>query len=63
MKGIEEKQIETPYELPEGWKWDFAKNLADIYTGNSINEKLKQEKYLNQTEGLNFDQRDPLLQP
>ena len=54
MKGIEEKQIEAPYELPEGWKWDFAKNLADIYTGNSINEKLKQEKYLNQTEGLNF---------
>ncbi|MEE0132639.1 MAG: hypothetical protein U0I22_02415 [Treponema sp.] len=21
MKGIEEKQIEAPYELPEGWKW------------------------------------------
>ena len=53
-KEIEQTEIEAPYELPEGWKWDFAKNLADIYTGNSINEKLKQEKYLNQTEGLNF---------
>ena len=51
---MEQTEIEAPYELPEGWKWDFAKNLADIYTGNSINEKLKQEKYLNQTEGLNF---------
>lgn len=51
---LEQTEIEAPYELPEGWKWDFAKNLADIYTGNSINEKLKQEKYLNQTEGLNF---------
>ena len=51
---LEQTEIEAPYELPEDWKWDFAKNLADIYTGNSINEKLKQEKYLNQTEGLNF---------
>ena len=51
---LEQTEIEAPYELPEGWKWDFAKNIADIYTGNSINEKLKQEKYLNQTEGLNF---------
>ena len=46
--------VVEPYELPEGWKWDLAKNLAEIYTGNSINEKVKQEKYLGQTEGLNF---------
>jgi type I restriction enzyme S subunit len=53
-KEIEQTEIEAPYELPEGWKWDLAKNLAEIYTGNSINEKVKQEKYLGQTEGLNF---------
>ena len=51
---LEQTEIEAPYELPEGWKWDLAKNLAEIYTGNSINEKVKQEKYLGQTEGLNF---------
>ena len=53
-KEIEQTEIEAPYELPEGWKWDLAKNLAEIYTGNSINEKVKQEKYLGQMEGLNF---------
>lgn len=51
---IEQIKIEAPYELPDGWKWDFAKNLADIYTGNSINETVKQEKYFGQTQGLNF---------
>jgi hypothetical protein len=51
---VKNEEIEAPYELPEGWKWDLAKNLAEIYTGNSINEKVKQEKYLGQTEGLNF---------
>ena len=43
-KEIEQTEIEAPYALPEGWKWDLAKNLAEIYTGNSINEKVKQEK-------------------
>jgi type I restriction enzyme S subunit len=55
MKGSQRMvSVVEPYELPEGWKWDLAKNLAEIYTGNSINEKVKQEKYLGQTEGLNF---------
>ena len=51
---IEQTEIVEPYKLPDGWKWDFAKNLADIYTGNSINETVKQEKYFGQTQGLNF---------
>lgn len=33
MKGIEEKQIEAPYELPEGWKWcrlgEVCKTFSD----------------------------------
>ena len=47
-------QTEAPYALPDGWTWEMASNIADIYTGNSINEKVKSEKYEGQTEGLNF---------
>ena len=50
----EQTQIEAPYALPDGWKWSKAENIADIYTGNSINEKVKQEKYMGQATGLNF---------
>ena len=46
--------IEAPYELPEGWKWEKISNLSDIYTGNSINETVKKEKYTGIKEGLNF---------
>ena len=46
--------IEAPYALPEGWKWERASNFADIFTGNSINENVKKEKYTGITEGLNF---------
>ena len=33
MKGIEEKQIEAPYELPEGWKWCRLGDVADCLDG------------------------------
>ena len=51
---IEQTEIDAPYELPEGWKWERISNLSDIYTGNSINETVKKEKYTGITEGLNF---------
>ena len=51
---IEQTEIEAPYELPDGWKWERASNFADIFTGNSINENVKKEKYTGITEGLNF---------
>ena len=41
-----------PYELPENWQWTTLKNVAKIFTGNSINEKIKQEKYFGRTDGL-----------
>ena len=47
-------EIVEPYNLPDGWKWTSAKEIADIYTGNSINEKVKAEKYAGQKRGLNF---------
>ena len=46
--------IEAPYELPDGWKWEKISNLSDIYTGNSINETVKKEKYTGIKEGLNL---------
>lgn len=46
--------VVEPYALPEGWNWTQAKDIADIYTGNSINEKVKAEKYAGQKTGLNF---------
>ena len=45
---------EQPYEVPENWCWTTMASVAELYTGNSINEKIKSEKYLNQPEGLNF---------
>ena len=47
MKGIEEKQIEAPYELPEGWKWcrlgEVAKFERGITFPASAKEKEKNE--------------------
>ncbi len=51
---IEQTEIEASYDLPDGWKWERASNFADIFTGNSINENVKKEKYTGITEGLNF---------
>lgn len=48
------EQTEAPYKLTEGWKWEIANNIADIFTGNSINETVKKEKYTGISEGLNF---------
>ena len=43
MKGIEEKQIEAPYELPEGWKWINILNAFENKT--SSNKKLPTNEY------------------
>lgn len=45
---------EQPYEVPENWCWVKLSTISEIYTGNSINERIKREKYLHQPEGLNF---------
>ena len=39
MKGIEEKQIEAPYELPEGWKWCRLGEVADWGSGGTPSRK------------------------
>ena len=41
-----------PYELPKNWHWTTLSKIAKIFTGNSINEKIKQEKYFGRTNGI-----------
>jgi type I restriction enzyme S subunit len=45
-------QEEIPFELPEGWVWCYINELAELYTGNSINKTEKEAKYTKQQEGL-----------
>ncbi len=43
---------DEPYKLPENWCWARVDAVASIYTGNSINERVKEEKYTGLSEGL-----------
>ena len=43
-----------PYELPANWHWATLGNVARIFNGNSINEKIKQEKYFGKMAGLTY---------
>lgn len=47
-------ESEQPYEVPENWVWANIDSVAKLYTGNSINAKVKEEKYYGKNEGLNF---------
>ncbi|WP_255803476.1 restriction endonuclease subunit S [Treponema denticola] len=38
--------------MPEGWAWASLSEIANIYTGNSINENEKNKKYSNVSDGL-----------
>ena len=40
--------------MPEGWAWASLSQIADLYTGNSINETEKTTKYSNVLEGYNY---------
>ena len=41
-------------ELPQNWIESELIKVADLFTGNSINEKVKSEKYTNLSEGINY---------
>lgn len=45
---------EQPYEIPENWCWTKINSVANVYTGNSINERVKAEKYEGKQSGLLF---------
>ncbi len=42
---------EIPYDLPVGWVWCKIGDIANIYTGNSINGNDKKTKYTGLSEG------------
>ena len=45
-------ESEWPYKVPGNWLWVYIGAISNLYTGNSINEKTKKEKYCDQSEGL-----------
>ena len=49
---IEEEEI--PFDIPNNWEWVRLGELGNIFNGNSINEKVKKEKYEDIPNGLNY---------
>ena len=45
---------EQPYKIPSNWCWTRLTFLSDLLTGNSINAKEKENKYMNLSEGYNY---------
>ena len=45
---------EIPFDIPNSWRWIRICNCADVYTGNSISETIKNTKYTNLKEGYNY---------
>jgi type I restriction enzyme S subunit len=44
---------DIPFDIPESWQWFRLSTLANLYTGNSINESDK-KKYYTDVEGLEY---------
>ncbi len=47
-------EAEQPYKVPANWCWVKAGIVTNIFNGNSINEKIKAEKYYGKKDGLIF---------
>jgi type I restriction enzyme, S subunit len=45
---------EKPFELPKGWYYERLGNIGLIFNGNSVNARIKEEKYSSVSEGLPF---------
>jgi len=45
---------EKPFALPVGWGWVRLGNVGNIFNGNSVNARAKEEKYTNIEGGLPF---------
>ena len=44
-KTINDITSDLPFEIPNSWKWCRLSNIANLYTGNSINETEKKTRY------------------
>ena len=42
---------ELPFDIPDSWVWVNVADIANIYTGNSINENEKKTKYMKGASG------------
>lgn len=47
-------ESEQPYKLPDNWCWTKLGEVASLYTGNSINSKVKEQKYTNINIGIPY---------
>lgn len=45
---------ESPFEIPDNWIWSLLGNCCNMYTGNSISERVKKIKYTGISEGLDY---------
>ena len=45
---------EIPFEIPVSWEWARLDAVANLYTGNSIPEKVKAAKYAGLTDGVEY---------
>lgn len=43
-----------PYEIPDTWLWCYIAEIAEISTGDSINKDVKDSKYKNNSQGLDY---------
>lgn len=47
-------KTEEPFKLPDSWLWIYVSELAQVFTGDSINKDIKNSKYKIVQKGLNY---------
>lgn len=45
---------QQPYKISDNWCWVKIESIANLFTGNSINAKEKEAKYMNLSKGYNY---------
>lgn len=53
-KGSNSNLEEYPIDIPETWYWVQLDEVCNIYTGNSISENVKKNKYMKDIEGYPY---------